>query len=643
MKNPLFEAFINDLVMLGEVENKTPRRTQGDPVVPDGLYAGKAPGTYYRDAALTQYVGMKRSGKWIPASDTDSSSQKPKGKNTEPTTISQKGVSRDNKKVSILPISSKSQQAGMGKLHDELSTLLQNGDPTKLTQFMEKYGIVFDERKNTFYVLSVKGREQKKIFGDGSKSAKGVQQRELFDRLKEMGVDVHLRDTYIDPLKPEGIVPKSQQKEFDGKREGDTITFDGQKFELIPQGKFKDHITQQTKSWITNFTEKNGRKPTRKEIDQASRQFVILADAMNKRYRILEKLMQRSTKNPTPHKIGSFEGEQGTKQYIDNVRQSLLLRVPEGDTKLREEVETKLKAVEDSTSDDAAPALVDLFRLIEKTDEFSGSAASVAESLSIMLELKRGRKVIVPMSDNFKAADLITLSTDGDVDPTKLSLEELADRVRVVYSSVSVKREEGAASSMIEKFRMSVFSPDHEKTLGQLEKLSSGYSVLFSDDEDTRNEKEQEIRRIVGENIELIKKYYNLPSVKNVDDLVKILGNGGVECIDGKTTPRSLPSFMQNQGVNKRAYMLTHLMQYSAEAIGNSKVIAQGFGNHFWGGRGVGFLEIDGITMQVKQKSEPNKRQRGVGPKQMPDYMVSHNTIPGPKENLRSGDPCKEK
>jgi hypothetical protein len=81
-------------------------------------------------------------------------------------------------------------------------------------------------------------------------------------------------------------------------------------------------------------------------------------------------------------------------------------------------------------------------------------------------------------------------------------------------------------------------------------------------------------------------------------------------------------------------------MQFCAEAIGNSKVISQGFGNHFWGGR-QGFMEIDGISRQVKQESEPNKRQRGVGPKQMPDYMVSHNVIPTSEEDLRSGDPCR--
>jgi hypothetical protein len=52
-------------------------------------------------------------------------------------------------------------------------------------------------------------------------------------------------------------------------------------------------------------------------------------------------------------------------------------------------------------------------------------------------------------------------------------------------------------------------------------------------------------------------------------------------------------------------------------------------------------MEIDSISRQVKQESEPNKRQRGVGPKQMPDYMVSHNVTPTSEEDLRSGDPCR--
>lgn len=499
--NELANELIKEIVMLGEKAAVPTSRSPGQVWPTKKGFGAMNPSNnieYFSDRETAQaYADGRIQGKEeepvgkkkkIGSMGTDTEREK-----AQP----QVGASLRGEQPTILPISSKSQQAGLGKLHTEFGKLIQSNNPAELTVFMEKYGIVFDERKNTFYVLSVKGREQKKIFGDGSKSAKGVQQRELFDKLKVMGVDVHLRDTYIDPLKPEGIVPKSQQREFDGKREGDTITFDGQQYTLIPTGQpFKDLITRQTSDWIKNFQQQNGRKPTKKEIDAASRQFVILADAMNKRYRILEKLLTRSAKNPTPHKIAVFEGEEGAKQYVDNVRRSLLGRIPEEDAETRKQVEERLKMVEDAQGEEqSVKALIDLYKFIEQSDTFVASAAAVSESLSIMLELKRGRKVVVPMSDNFTAADLISLAEDDQREPTQLSLEELTDRVKVVYSSVSVKKEEGAASSMIAKFRMSVFSPDHQKTLSQLEELSSGYSKLFSDNADERGQKEQDIRQ----------------------------------------------------------------------------------------------------------------------------------------------------
>ena len=102
---------------------------------------------------------------------------------------------------------------------------------------------------------------------------------------------------------------------------------------------------------------------------------------------------------------------------------------------------------------------------------------------------------------------------------------------------------------------------------------------------------------------------------------------GGVVCVDGRTVARPMPDYMQRKGVDERAYRYTYVMQLCAEAIANTKVIAQGFGNHFWGGR-AGFVEIDGINSQIKQVTEPNKEQRSrtppdsTTPTQMPDYSI---------------------
>jgi len=541
-----------------------------------------------------------------------------------------------------LPLANKARQAGAEKLYTQFADLLRGGDVAQITVFMQTHQVVFDERKNTFLVKSISGRQEKKIFGDGGggtkNKKKGQNQRKLYDHLKKLGVDVQLRSSYVDPLKPLTIVPLDQQKQFDATMEEDgTIVFEGQRYQQIPTG---DAVTQQTAQWRRNFQQQNGRRPTKKEKNEAARHIVVVTDAINKRYAVLRQLMQISKKNNTPHVVAVYEGDEGKATYINNLRKRLL-SLSSNNQKLQTAINNSLDGIASATTEeDTVAALNTLYTTLEKSEEFKYGISSLAESLSVVLEITRGRRVILPMSGNFKACDLVSLSTDEEQDPSTMSLDQLANRALVVYSSVSVKKDRGAASAMWDKAKMSVFAPKHKETSEQLEVLTSGFTPLFVGGQQAED-KESAIWKAVGDNIDLIKKYYGLPdSVKNVNDLLKYLGNGRLECDEnGVPVPSEQPKFMTRPGVNQRAYMLTHLMQLSAEAIMNVKTISQGYSSHFWGGGGR-FMEVDGIRRKVKQKAEINKQHQGSGKMQRPQYLVSHNVPVESDKELLSGNPC---
>jgi len=544
---------------------------------------------------------------------------------------------------SVPPLSNKARSAGLEQLHNDFMDVLETGDSTAITEFMEIHQIRYDARKKTFYSMKTVGRDEKKIFGDGKdkdgkETGSGKRQRELYEKLVEMGVQIGDRNSN-DPLKPSGIVPRDSRQPFSGRKiDEDTLEFEGKQYGRIPGGQFADHITRQVSQWRRNFISQNGRNPTNAEQKLATTRLVVIADAANRRFTVLEQLLVQSKKNPKPHEVAIFQGDEGTQKYVTSLQESLLKQVPNND-KFRDELTTTFTAITKATTEEETiTGLNSLFKLLENTDNCRESMSAIAESMSVLLELKRGRQVIVPMSDNFKTADLISLSTEGQVDPTKVSLEELEKQVHVIYSSISVKLEEGAASSFAAKVLMSVFEPDHKKVTKTLLDLTSGHRDLFSPTK--RQTKETEAEEHIKADLDRIRKYFNLPPNMPFSQVMKILKSGRVTCDESKcvTIGQDLPDYMTRPGVDQRAYGFYHAMLLSAEAIYNSTVIGQGFGNQYWGGKG--FEEIDGINNQSKQSAEPNKSQRGRGAEQRPDYMVSHNRRSTP-EDLRTGDPCR--
>lgn len=655
MKNILFEAYIRDLLMLGEAENQPPKKTQGDPVVPDGLYAGKAPGTYYRDAALTQYAGMKRSGEWIPAADADSAAQKPAQASqptqaTQPAQVSQPTAIKPPKK----PAGFKDQQ-----LYDEFTRLLNGNDPAALQKFINDYEITYNPDKNTFYVgKDSSGKklsgDSRKIFGDGKGKISGSAQKEFIDRLKNMGVEVK-EVTTASPFSPERVAPETARREFDGEQNPDgSITFNGVTYEALPEGSVEGFVSTQYSSWLETPEGKSATEEQRRDFQE---KLTVSAFAISSRHRTLSILLTGQT-GQGREQVAVYDNDEVKGEFVRSLGTRISAALTNSPER-QKRVEQSFRDIEAETDPDkAAEIMASIIRELSDDESpifrQSGVIPSIVENFSTILEMKRGRTVVVPLRSNFKASDVISLSgqqTSG-ASPT-----ELVGMIKSIYVGISVKFFEGGGSSMGEKTRQSVFR-NHTATktvLLTLANTQTSTGSLFDTDPAKKKARQDEVKRSITERGEEICTYYGInPDQVRGDDgkisadkLIEFLKNGPPECVDGVVVPRRKAPAPLSRGtdpdgnpIDIEAWGLTFAMQASWDAVYNSNVIGQSFASQTWTDSGV--IEVDGLTRQAKQVMQFLKQPRegSSGMSYQPDMTVSKNKPTGSTEELRSGNPC---
>ena len=662
--NELANELIKEIVLLGEAEKKPPKKNptakkEKDKKPSNAKY--QSGGKWYSDSAFTNYVGRMERGKWVPATPEEKATERgkePARAVRQPTSPSASQPQVSGQQPTIPPISPAAGKVEkMENIHRSILDLLPRaaaGDKEaikKLEKLIKDNKIQFDTKKNQFIVSSLTGRqnrEARRLFGSGRSEMQSALHKYMTTVLQ---IDIPNRDSSTDPLKPQGTVPEERKIPFSGQCEdgidsrgvckSGRIAIGDRVFTRIDD--IKSYVSTEVERWKENYRKQNGGKePSIDETNAVTRNITVLAAVQNRRFMVLEKLLRRSKANPTPHNVAIYEGQAGASEYIQSIRERLL-EAARDNTTLQTTVNDALDAVESANNtDDTIAALNKLSEILLTNEEFRTSYSSVAESLSIILELKRYRQVIIPMAENFTTCDLVSISTE-DVDLTTLSLEEQTARINLLYTDVSVKGEaSGAASATLAKWKMCVFEPDHAQTMADINTLYNSTLVdIWSGKSDRRSAKEREIMDVVTRNFELIKKYYGFgDDVKTPEDLLKKLGNGRPRCKNGEVVESDVRSFMTEPDVDVDAYAYVHLAQLAGEAIGNSRVIGQSFGNHFWGKSG--FREVDGIARLTKIETEFDKGHVGRGKNKHPEYLSSHNIEVSSEEELRSGNPCRK-
>ena len=577
------------------------------------------------------------------------------------------------------------QHPGMDKVHTAFIAILSNPKPNvaKVRQFLTAHGIKFNEDKNTFYVTKMPGNpspndERRKIFGDGkAKPASGELQRAIFDKLQKLGVteeDLPVVSN-TSPLMPSRVIPRDRFKPIgeDGtatRNEDGSVTINNVTYTPVDT---KTWVSDQFDTWIKT----DGRSSSTKEKQKFKLQLVAVAAAINARHQILSGLF--SSGKPTGDGSGTPESvaiinptPQATNEHIDLIQNQLSsMMTDNGDA-----VKDAFDALRNTNDPDEAEVwLVEILRSAilsaspppvgggsKKLNE-NQSLSALAENLTVILELKRGRVAIIPQSDNFKASDVISVSAATATDQTPT---QLVEQMSSIYCGVSVKFKTGGSSSIKEKGKQTTFAvigqPDVNKktrvTLDLLSSANSSVGSLFDSDEEKRAARIDEVRNELQDHVVEVCEYYGFdPSeITTVDDLVDALSNGEPICVNGKVTINPTPQtpLASKKGpftkkelnqLDEESLRLMMTMQAAWCAIYNTRVLSQGFSSQNWTASGIQEADgISGIAKQTPQRLKTWKTPPGTPPpftkKSQPDYLTTFNEMVESDEELRTGNPC---
>ncbi len=644
--NELANELINEIMLLGEAGKKPAAKKK---ILKPGESADY-PGYYHRGAGYYSNVGKDGlvthktddTGKMVALSPEEKEL-----KNTDvqqPQRIGSMGTKRGEQ----LSVPKKPKGFTDQKLYDEFVRLINSGDTNALQKFIDTHKIKYNPDKDTFYVgvdsnnRTLSG-DDRKIFGD-TKSTRVIQ-KAIFDRLEQDGVKIESASS-TSPFSPDKIAPPSSRRKFDGTVEGTTITFNDVKYEALPEDNIDSFVKRQYDSWMNG----EGKNSTPEQQMEFKEKLTVAAFSISQRHRVLSVLVEGQDRKG-PEEVAVYDTDESKGEFIGSLQKAVVSALNPD----RQQTVNKLFDDLQQTTDpkEAEQIMVKILSEVTKDESpifrQSGVIPSIAENFTTVLEMKRGRTVVVPLRPNFKASDVISLSGEQT---SEMSASQLVSQVKSIYVGISVKYLEGGASSMGEKTRQSVFKSPFKETKDALTKLSKAASKvgsLFDTDPNKKKARQEEVKAVMSERMDEICKYYGItPVPRNVDKLIDFLKNGPPECVGGKVVPRrNTPSPLSRgtdkngQPIDTQAWEMTFAMQASWDAIYNSNVIGQAFASQTWTRNGVD--EVDGLTSQAKQIMQPFKESRGSGMQYQPDNLVSKNKPVQNREQLRDGNPCGKK
>lgn len=601
-----------------------------------------------------EYVGRYDGTKWINATPEEKAAEKQKATKKIGSTGVDAGLEKKKQKVSAAlrgqqqttSVPKKPGKFADQKLYDQFVKLLSGGNTQVLQAFIDKHQIKYNPDKDTFYVgVDSSGKklsgDDRKIFGD-SKSTRTLQ-KAIYDKLTKTGVSFGAA-TSTSPFSPDRIAPSNTSRTFDGKQNSDgSITFDGITYEALPEGDVDTFVQTQYEQWIST----DGKNSSPAQQRQFKEQLTVAAFAISQRHRTLSILLEGQD-GKGAEQVAVYDNDKSRGQFISSLQKAVAGSVEQSRQGTVNKLFTSLQKETDPKA--AEQIMVKILSEIGSDESpifrQSGVIPSIAENFTAILEMKRGRTVIVPLRSNFKASDVISLS---GVQTSGSDAKSLVSQITSIYVGISVKFLEGGASSMGEKTRQSVFKPPFKKTrdaLLVLSKAASEKGSLFDPDPTKKKVRQDEVKQVMAGRLKEIAKYYGItPEPKDADALIAFLKNGPPECVDGKVIPRRNRPSPLSKGVDKKgdpideqAWEMTFAMQASWDAIYNSNVIGQAFASQTWTKTGV--VEVDGLTRQAKQVMQPFKEARGSGMQYQPDNLVSKNKPVSSTEDLRNGNPC---
>lgn len=525
-------------------------------------------------------------------------------------------------------------------LAQELLDAMKSGDAARIQKVINDNGIVM-------------GSSGRLKFTGGDKAGLADEQlsAKIFAVLKGMGVtipsrggaqvDTDAKRVSAEEFKPQRIFADEPLDQLDVEETEDGIVVEGVEITRIEDrqaGRLEEALVKRARRVITErgeeFTpeyEKRLRFYIQRRIEATNNNINYLLEA-----------------GRAGGQAYQFQGEEGARKIADGLTRTVDQHVPE---------ERK----------QAANDAVEAMRVAKTPAEFndaynkfmtaiSGTAVDknmkyVAETLTALRVVAFGGIALVPISDSYQLADVISIRRSpitGDTD-IQLLLSDVEEETEITVAG-SVKLKKGAASVNTGKIKNSRFNTgtvdgvdasDVQSDLAAMSTREIKTTIFAGDGEEPSEEARQQVMGYIQKYGPMVKEYFGFPEDMSDEDLYEALSYGrALECgPDGPQAPSDGRPFKEGQPGQPHSgkWRLWAALGQVTEAIHNRTVEQQYYHTVRYDRNGI--KVADGIRTLSKMEVQPVK---GKGSSGRPDSSQAAFTIPATMEEVRNGNPCTQ-
>lgn len=525
-------------------------------------------------------------------------------------------------------------------LAQELLDAMKSGDAARIQKVINDNGIVM-------------GSSGRLKFTGGDKAGLADEQlsAKIFAVLKGMGVtipsrggaqvDTDAKRVSAEEFKPQRIFADEPLDQLDVEETEDGIVVEGVEITRIEDrqaGRLEEALVKRARRVITErgeeFTpeyEKRLRFYIQRRIEATNNNINYLLEA-----------------GRAGGQAYQFQGEEGARKIADGLTRTVDQHVPE---------ERK----------QAANDAVEAMRVAKTPAEFndaynkfmtaiSGTAVDknmkyVAETLTALRVVAFGGIALVPISDSYQLADVISIRRSpitGDTD-IQLLLSDVEEETEITVAG-SVKLKKGAASVNTGKIKNSRFNTgtvdgvdasDVQSDLAAMSTREIKTTIFAGDGEEPSEEARQQVMGYIQKYGPMVKAYFGFPEDMSDEDLYEALSYGrALECgPDGPQAPSDGRPFKEGQPGQPHSgkWRLWAALGQVTEAIHNRTVEQQYYHTVRYDRNGI--KVADGIRTLSKMEVQPVK---GKGSSGRPDSSQAAFTIPATMEEVRNGNPCTQ-
>jgi hypothetical protein len=481
--------------------------------------------------------------------------------------------------------------------------------------------------------------------------------RQIYDLAKEIGVeipgapgdDAEEPTSSSEEFKPQSIFKQDQINQLDVKDVDGGVEVEGVKLEEITD---EAKITEIENNIVNRAKQTRGGEFTPEHEYRIRRYVRARVEANNHNIKYLKDVAYRGGKLPAHQ----FSGEEGSKRIVK--RTTPLLEQHISDEKNRVEAKSALDVMATAKTPKEFNAAYERFSKAVRGTALQKNMKYIAETLTALRVTSLGGTALIPQSDSFPLADVISVKRSpitGEVDIEQILVD--VDEEQEVTTAGSVKVGKGAGSGNKPKIENSRFDTgdvdgvdcsEVVDDLGSMTSISSRNAIFTpTKDGQPTPEAKKQIMGWLKKYGPMIRAYYGIKDKMGDKELYEFLSYGKeMVCVDGKVAPtpdgsKSKP-FKQAEKPNGGQWRAWSVVGRLTEVVHNRTVRQQYY--HTIRYNGV-VKTADGIRRLSKMAFQPFKNEakmKGSEGSTRPDQAQNGFTIPATIEETANGNPCTQ-